>query len=994
MQLHRLRLAAIGPFAQPVEIDLDRLSASGIFLLEGPTGAGKSTLIDAIVFALYGEVAGQASSNERIASAVASDDVAPSVELDFSTSHGMFRVRRSPKHARRKRRGSGTTIENASGALWRLVSTDAEAVGEPIATRLDEVGAEILDIVGLSREQFVQTVVLPQGEFATFLRAGAEQRRSLLEKLFGTEVYVRTVDRLVELRREANRQRSAAATTVGGSVSAYCGAAGLSREDEQALAERVELDPDDAVTAIQHQLDSFASAATTSEAAVTAATERTEQARARHSELTRREAARAKVLALREQLVALDAGEAALEGDVRRHSAAVEAARLMPMVKGLAESQARVTSAATALAAVADEQPVSDTPAAQWGDRERECREQAAAMGPLVEVEMGLAQARHDLGVRRAERDVLSDRCEELAMVLAEAPESIAALRSRLDEARAGAATLADVRSQEAAAKVLVRASRDLVEVAAEVDGAKRELTKRARRARTLIAREATLRARFIDGMAGHLAAALEPDQPCPVCGSPEHPDPAHEAEPVDRADLDAAVEQVADATRLVEASRDQLTALESAAAELRGVVGARSVDESLAELATVEQRLATAEAAEVAVVQLANELQTAEQRQVEQRALLQDAEKTRSSMDASIASHDAAVRKDEQSVLAALDGHESVAARARALTEQGQQWQSALEALARVAAAEGDVGVRQIEVDKALSGSPFDTVEAVRAAFVDADELQRLQSSIESRRQVRAHCEAELASPELASVDVAEIIDLEAARSALDAAETALAEAQAEHAQRSQRLTDSRTRAGEIQNSLSAQRAVADSTAATIRMADLASAGSPDNAKSMSLPTFVLRERFADVVSSANERLTTMSDGRYRLEHVEDRRGNRRSGLDLLVRDAHSERPRDPATLSGGESFYCSLALALGLADVVTAEAGGVDLGTLFVDEGFGSLDADTLEQVLEVLQGLASSGRVVGIVSHVPELKDQIAERISVIPNRDGSSRLVVAA
>ena len=110
MQLHRLRLAAIGPFTQPVELDLDRLSASGIFLLEGPTGAGKSTLIDAIVFALYGEVAGQASSNERIASAVASDDVAPSVELDFSTSHGMFRVRRSPKHARRKRRGSGTTI--------------------------------------------------------------------------------------------------------------------------------------------------------------------------------------------------------------------------------------------------------------------------------------------------------------------------------------------------------------------------------------------------------------------------------------------------------------------------------------------------------------------------------------------------------------------------------------------------------------------------------------------------------------------------------------------------------------------------------------------------------------------------------------------------------------------------------------------------------------------------------------------------------------------
>ena len=354
----------------------------------------------------------------------------------------------------------------------------------------------------------------------------------------------------------------------------------------------------------------------------------------------------------------------------------------------------------------------------------------------------------------------------------------------------------------------------------------------------------------------------------------------------------------------------------------------------------------------------------------------------------------DAAVRTDEQKVLAALDGHDSVAARAGALTVQARRWQSALETLARVAAADGDLEIRQIEIDKALSGSPFDTVEAVRASFVDAADLQRLQSSIESRRRARSHCEAELASPELASVDVDEVIDLDAAQTTLDAAEATLAGAQGEHARFSQRLSDSRTRAEEIQNSLSAQRAVADSTEAIVRMADLASASTPDNAKSMSLPTFVLRERFVDVVASANERLATMSDGRYRLEHVEERRGNRRSGLDLLVRDAHSERPRDPATLSGGESFYCSLALALGLADVVTAEAGGVDLGTLFVDEGFGSLDADTLEHVLEVLQGLASSGRVVGIVSHVPELKDQIAERISVIPNRDGSSRLVVAA
>ena len=226
MQLHRLHLTAIGPFAEPVEVDLDRLSASGIFLLEGPTGAGKSTLIDAIVFALYGDVAGHASSSERIASAVAPAGVTPSVELDFSTSHGMFRVQRTPKHERRKRRGNGTTVENASAKLWRLVSPGADSVGEPVSTRIDEIGAEIVDIVGLSRDQFVRPVVLPQGEFTTFLRADAEHRRELLQRLFGTRCYDRAVDRLVELRRVARQQRASAATAVLGAVRAYGGALG------------------------------------------------------------------------------------------------------------------------------------------------------------------------------------------------------------------------------------------------------------------------------------------------------------------------------------------------------------------------------------------------------------------------------------------------------------------------------------------------------------------------------------------------------------------------------------------------------------------------------------------------------------------------------------------------------------------------------------------------------------------------------------------------
>ncbi|HEX5017645.1 MAG TPA: SMC family ATPase, partial [Actinomycetes bacterium] len=296
MQLHRLEMVGIGPFVEPVQIDFDRLSTSGIFLMEGPTGAGKSTLIDAIVFALYGDVAGRASSAERMATMVAPRDVTPSVELEFSTSHGMFRIQRTPKHERSKRRGSGTTTEPASGKLWRLVSPDTPESGEIVSTRLDEIGAEIADIIGLSREQFVQTVVLPQGEFATFLRADAEHRRALLQRLFGTEVYDRTLERLVEMRRLARQQQAAAATTVLGSVRSYCGAAGLSRDDEDALTDLLENDPDQLLVAVQQQLDALATAAKAAEAHLTTATQRATEARAAVAESQRRERAKQRVI--------------------------------------------------------------------------------------------------------------------------------------------------------------------------------------------------------------------------------------------------------------------------------------------------------------------------------------------------------------------------------------------------------------------------------------------------------------------------------------------------------------------------------------------------------------------------------------------------------------------------------------------------------------------------------------------------------------------------
>ena len=217
MYLRSLTIQAIGPFAGRYTVDFEALGASGLFLLEGPTGAGKSTLIDAIVFALYGKVASAATSEDRLRSGFAADDVESVVDLTFETGAGVYRVRRTPAYDRAKRRGTGTARQQATVKLWRLAGAapdvppasddltaadslplgiDAEHDGEIVSTRLDEAGPELQRIIGLDRAQFVQTIVLPQGEFASFLRADPEHRRSLLQKIFATDVYERLQYRL------------------------------------------------------------------------------------------------------------------------------------------------------------------------------------------------------------------------------------------------------------------------------------------------------------------------------------------------------------------------------------------------------------------------------------------------------------------------------------------------------------------------------------------------------------------------------------------------------------------------------------------------------------------------------------------------------------------------------------------------------------------------------------------------------------------------------
>lgn len=997
MHLHRLSLQAIGPFPGCHTVDVAELGASGLFLLEGPTGSGKSTLIDAVVFALYGKVASAGASEDRLRSAHAGPEVESWVELVLETGVGIYRVRRTPPYLRPKQRGTGTTLQQASARLWRLTSPD-DAVGELVSSRIDEVGLELQRVVGLDRTQFAQTVVLPQGEFAGFLRAEPEARRGLLQKVFGTEVYERVQQRLADLRAQAARDVAAARREADLALARFVGAA--APEPGDALHE---LDAPDAVgpaellvaelTAEAVDADSAARAATSDRSAAAAELD----ARRRLLDAVRRRAR------LRAEQAALAAAADRHAADLRRWQAGVRADRLWPTVTAAERARVAVRDAAETVAARAAaaapalrEVVGSGDPEVQLKALRVEHEVTSAARGALaraVELEAGLAERRDALAHRRAATRAARDAVAQAETVLAEVPVERAALVQELAAARELAAGAGQAEARLGGSRLRLAAAREADALAAEVAAAEAVVTRCSEvalgAARTVLAaREAR-----IAGLAGELAASLVPGEPCAVCGSTVHPGPAQRPGG-DVADVAAAEEQQA-------AADGDLTE----AATALGVLRARHEDRSAAADGTVEGltalvaeaagELARAEAAAVRVTELDTALQhldarvrAAEQRCADERARL-------AAQEARLTAEAERLDADETEVLSAADGEPSVAARAHRLEVHLGQVDAWRDALSALVAAQERAEHTERELAAALVAEATSEAE-VRADRMPAAELAAVRRTLDAHSAAVGRVESALADPDLAEVpEVAEEdVDVSAAEAVLAEAEAVLRAASGRAASAAERAAAARREHEALAAAARALATAAADAGPVTRMADLAAASTSENG--LSLATYVLARRFEDLIEAANARLATMSDGRYALERSEEREDvrSRRTGLAMRVLDHATGRSRDPRTLSGGETFYVSLCLALGLADVVTAEAGGVDLGTLLIDEGFGSLDGETLEVVLAELGRLRDGGRVVGVVSHVDSMRSAIAERIEVRRRPDGTSTLTVRA
>ncbi len=987
MRLHRLEVTGFGPFADTTRIDFDALSEAGLFLLSGPTGAGKSSVLDAVCFALYGDVPGDRATAKRLRSDHAGDDVVPRVVLEATLSGRRFRVDRSPAWRRPKKRGSGTTTEQARVVVSeRRRDPQGQEAWHPLSTRLDEAGHLLTRLVGMTLPQFCQVALLPQGRFQAFLRSRSEERHALLQQVFATERFDRVErwlrDRRVELRRSSEAHRSLVAD-LASRVSEVGGrpAPEAWNDDPDLLtgwARSLAADTATLVGSLQVEV-----------ATTRAAEEAAAAAHAAGTELAGRRAARA---AAERELAALGEAEPAQRRRRERVAAAERAVAVRPLhdvaraSRGAEDDLEELAAAhCVELGSLIGEDVHDRVQVSAHLRRATRSLTEVARVRPLRDQAAALED---DLARLVADRAAVAARLDEALTRAAEVPALLDDLAPRLAVATAAVDRLPSLEAELEGLEVRVRAARSVDDLTARLRAAEHELMV-AGTAR-LEARERLVEVRELrlDGMAAEIAARLAVGDSCPVCGSAEHPSPASPSPGApDEAAERAARREVDDLEAVVEAHAQEVRGLEARRAAAVAEAGG-----TLAELSALrvdlDERLTTARSDAARAASLAAH---AEQLRTELATVTDEVDGLRgavSQRDTEVAVLTSRVRDLHDQVAAVVGEDDDLDVLARHLAHVEDLATRLLDAQTQLEHARLATQRADAAVESAALAHGFASPAEADAAWLAPDATSRLRAAVEQHERDLARVTEQLDDADLRAAADAPAPDLEALahdqhRTRAEAA-SARQRAAAAH-ERAERLSGL---AAEVDAALGAWRPVRSDLDAVADLAALVEGKHPDNQLQMRLSAYVLAHRLGQVVEAANLRLSTMSDRRYSLVHTGRRgAGETRGGLSLLVRDDWTGDSRDPATLSGGETFVVSLALALGLADVITDEAGGADLDTLFVDEGFGSLDADTLEDVMDTLDTLRDGGRVVGVVSHVPELQTRIPTQLRVHRGRHGS-------
>ena len=995
MRLHDLAITAFGPFVDTVHVDFDELAAGGLFLLTGDTGSGKTSVLDAVCFALYGEVPGDRHTARHLRSDQAPEQTEPLVVLRLSVGGRMLRFTRSPAWERPKRRGEGTVRVQAH------VVVEEQRSGEWIAltNRLDEAGQLVTGLLGMTCTQFTQVAMLPQGRFQAFLRASSTERHAVLQRLFRTRRFEEVERWLVERRIELRRRCQTHHDVCAGVVNRLQEAAGVGVPDGwdlhalETVAENGSLERWSAacLTRASADLEQQRARLAATTVAVTAEQRALDRARALADARARGKAAQHTLVALDESADEAEAVAASLDAHRRAASVLQQAMHMETAESQLTEAEERsarhLDLVCEVLGVEADAVDLDALVAATT----RLAEQRAVAESWLPRER----QLRHE----RTRLDALSADVARLTTAVAEREQRSAALAESYAQATTALEQAAPIAERVTADReALVRAEQGL-EAASEAAGLTTDLTQaRARlsettgRAQELRQAYLDLRERRVTGMAAELAGALAVGCSCPVCGSVEHPAPASASAAVSRADEEAAREHY-------ESADFERQTVQELVATLSTRLQAALV---LSTGHTVQHWRATATTAAAAAAASARPSgrRPACGRSWPSSAASR-APSTPSSPPLGSCSRNAPASTPRPlrgitRLAAELDGllaeHPDITsvgalveARRRAVEALGD----ARSALALRERAAQELTRSAAAAESAAAEAGFSSLTEALAAVLPGSDAADRARHLDERRASRVAAGSVLAEDSVRVALAEEPADLAALNEQLAESARLRDEAHAAHEQAALRASRLEALTDDLTQALEAWEPARTEHALTAGLTALVEGKSADNQLRMRLSAYVLSERLRQVVAAANERLGTMTDRRFTLEQADERgAGEQRGGLSLRVRDEWSGTQRDPATLSGGETFIVSLALALGLADTVSHEAGGTQLDTLFIDEGFGALDATTLDSVMDTLDALRDGGRVVGLVSHVAELRNRVPSQLEVRKARRGST------
>ena len=1019
-----------GPFVHE-EVDFDEMTEAPLFLISGKTGAGKTTIFDAITFALYGDASGGVRSSNEIRSSFAEPTEETRVQFIFEHQGRKYSIERWPKQTLAKKNGKGETTKNQKVQLSIFNDKGQEA---ETYTKVDAVNEVIYQILNLQKDQFRQIVMLPQGEFRTFLNANSTEKEAVLRSLFGTSFYRQFTENLKLQKCELEKSVSEMTTRIDQSFQQVLAEKGVTYEESLNLAREYLLLEEQELLKSQTEL--------AEKQAKQKALQQQLQRAKELSESFRQEQE------TRQQLQKIEADLPHQEEKKKQLVHGRELEKIRPTydrIQELVKQQIQQTDEATEnqQRAAELEQQYSECQkqttdfeqqSAEWQTKEQQLQSLNALL-PLVKQKEQLMKQKTELTDKQAKQQ---ERLSEIIQQIKVHEEKIKLLETKQNTEKMWQDRRYEELQFQQTVTHLQQSAKDIFDQQEEEEDQQiklAQLVEKASRTSNQLTSEVAdykkLKSQWASAEIARLSMDLLPGEPCPVCGSKEHPNPAQHAELTtdNLGQLQVALETLEARIKQLELIREQ--------AEAQYEVGIKTFDQlqedrSAAQKAQEEQ-INTLQATFADYYQLEVEADLSElviflrerQKETDERlAEINESKQTLLDLKAEIDNNQAKKLESETSLNVVKGELQTLEGRLSSIEEQTKEWQlPTLEA--HIVELQGKIDeyhthlqahqalvkeleqqhIRLQENHKLLAKQQQETAENLQK-FQTSLQQQLTEADLALEQLVAAPVDLSRLEQEITEFDqqllllkdrqsrLAEVIkdqekpELDELQTLVTSCEAEVTQFQQQHYAKESQLQQQRTLIEKIEGLQAQSKEQLDELN---QMLQLYQTMNGDNPQKISLERYVLQWYLAEVLQCANQQLNQLTKGRYRFElKQETGRSKGNTGLEINVYDDNAGATRSSHTLSGGESFIAALSLALGLAEVIQSQAGGVAIEALFIDEGFGSLDEEALEMAMEALESIENAGRMIGIISHVRELKERIPQQIIVETSGTGRSSI----